>query len=213
MQKRSAEEITMNLDKKWGIATATVLVLGAFATGCSAEVEEETDEVADNVDESSQEVNAASCAASRAAGAVPTLHAKLLDAIAYAEGTEGRGNDGYDIMFTHRRFSSCTSHPNQTICAGRLCSTAAGRYQFLYTTWKGLGYSTFNPGNQERGAMKLVSRRGGSVPTSRPMSATEFANLMNRVSYEWASLPPGRYGQPSKSMSQMYSAYCQRAGC
>ena len=61
--------------------------------------------------------------------------------------------------------------------------------------------------------MKLVSRRGGTVPTSRPMNATEFANLMNRISYEWASLPPGRYGQPSKSMSQMYSAYCQRAGC
>lgn len=206
----------MNLTLKGVLTAGAVLVLGAFAAGCSAEVDEvdeSADEAADDVDESVQEVNAASCAASRAAGTVPNLHAKLLDAIAYAEGTEGRGHDGYDILFTHRRFSSCTSHPNQTICAGRLCSTAAGRYQFLYKTWKGLGYATFNPGNQERGAMKLVTRRGGTVPTSRPMTATEFANLMNRISYEWASLPPGRYGQPSKGMSQMYSAYCQRAGC
>ena len=84
----------MNLDKKWGIAAATVLVLGAFATGCSAEVDEETDEVADNVDESSQEVNAASCAASRAAGAVPTFHAKLTSARMLTMRSPGRPSRG-----------------------------------------------------------------------------------------------------------------------
>lgn len=198
------------------LVAVSALALATFAIGCSAEVQEgdgEAVEAADNVDESASGLSSASCAASKAAGAVPSKHAGLLDAIAYAEGTEGRGEDGYNVMFTHRQFSSCASHPNQTICSGRLCSTAAGRYQFLYKTWRGLGYSTFNPGNQERGAMKLISRRGVTVPTSRAMSATEFANAMNRISYEWASLPPGRYGQPSKSMSTMYTQYCNRVGC
>ncbi|MBF5066397.1 glycoside hydrolase family 104 protein, partial [Salmonella enterica subsp. enterica serovar Istanbul] len=98
-------------------------------------------------------------------------------------------------------FSSCNKHPNMRICSGAYCSTAAGRYQFLTTTWNGLNLGNFGPANQDRGGMKLVSRRGVNVPTGRAMTATEFANTMNRISYEWASLPPGRYGQPSYSMA------------
>jgi len=45
------------------------------------------------------------------------------------------------------------------------------------------------------------------------MTATEFSNAMSKLSYEWASLPPGRYGQPNKSMTQMRSTYCAAAGC
>lgn len=59
--------------------------------------------------------------------------------------------------------------------------------------------------------MKLVSRRGAKVPTGRSLTATEFANTMNRISWEWASLPPGRYGQPSYSMATMRKKYCSFA--
>ncbi|MBX3252420.1 MAG: hypothetical protein KF901_34920, partial [Myxococcales bacterium] len=85
--------------------------------------------------------------------------------------------------------------------------------QFLTGTWKGLGYSSFSPANQDRGGMKLVSRRGANIPTGRALTATEFANTMNRISYEWASLPPGRYGQPSYSMAATRKKYCSFAGC
>ena len=61
--------------------------------------------------------------------------------------------------------------------------------------------------------MKLVSRRGANVPSGRPLTATEFVNVMDRISYEWASLPPGRYGQPSYSMSATRAKYCAFAGC
>jgi hypothetical protein len=36
---------------------------------------------------------------------------------------------------------------------------------------------------------------------------------MSKLSYEWASLPPGRYGQPKKPLSEMRRVYCAAAGC
>ena len=70
------------------------------------------------------------------------------------------------------------------------------------------------PENQERGAAYLISTtRRVNVPQDRAMTAAEFSNAMSKLSYEWASLPPGRYGQPSKSSSQMRTFYCNLAGC
>jgi len=153
------------------------------------------------------------CSPARAVGIVPAKHKALLDTIAFAEGTRGRGQDGYNVQFTYVYFNDCTRHPRRIQASGGLRSDASGRYQFLSTTWDTLGYSTFYPDNQERGAMTLVRRRGGVVPESRSMTATELANLMDRISYEWASLPPGRYGQPNYSQARIRSEYCAVAGC
>jgi muramidase (phage lysozyme) len=158
------------------------------------------------------------CAPARADGVISRYQQALHDSIAFAEGTENRSNDGYDVMFSYRLMGSCGSHPNRCISFGGSCSTAAGRYQFLTTTWNSVkrarNLASFEPENQERGAAYLISTtRRVSVPQTRPMTATEFSNAMSRLSYEWASLPPGRYGQPNKSMSQMRSKYCSVAGC
>lgn len=182
-------------------------------TGCSAgdEAEEETAET--------EEAIGVTCAASRATGAVDRYKKALHDSLAFAEGTEGRGGkDGYNIAFTHRQFNSCARHPNMRICSGGLCSTAAGRYQFLTTTWnsvaRGVGARTFEPENQEKGAAYLITNvRRVTVPTGRAMTAAEFSNAMSKLSWEWASLPPGRYGQPVKTQSQMRADYCSNAGC
>lgn len=160
----------------------------------------------------------ATCAPSRASGAITSYQQALHDSIAYAEGTRNHSKDGYDVMFSFRIASSCQRHPNQCISFGSTCSTAAGRYQFLYNTWRGVAaarnFGTFEPENQERGAAYLISTtRRVSVPQSRAMSAAEFSNAMSKLSYEWASLPPGRYGQPVKTASQMRSTYCSIAGC
>ena len=158
------------------------------------------------------------CAASRANGVITRYQKALHDAIAFAEGTRNHSKDGYDVMFSFRIMNSCTSHPNQCIRFGSTCSTAAGRYQFLTNTWRSVASArnlgTFEPENQERGAAYLISTtRRVNVPQTRAMTATEFSNAMSKLSYEWASLPPGRYGQPSKSQSQMRSMYCSIAGC
>ena len=203
----------MNFASMLGIAVVSA-TLGLGASGCTA-ASSDSGENADheNSASTSEELTGGSCAASLAAGAVPAKHRALLDTIAFTEGTRGRGNDGYNVTFAYHYFSSCAHHPNLRICAGAYCSTAAGRYQFLTTTWNGLGLGSFGPANQDRGGMKLVSRRGVNVPPGRALTATEFANTMNRISYEWASLPPGRYGQPSYSMSATRAQYCRLAGC
>ncbi|MBX3208382.1 MAG: glycoside hydrolase family 104 protein [Labilithrix sp.] len=203
----------MNAGKVLGM-TVVGAMLGLGVAGCTASADTGADVDDDEtVESTSDELSAGSCAPSGAAGVVPKKHRALLDTIAYAEGTRGRGQDGYNVTFAYRYFSSCAKHPNMKVCSGRYCSTAAGRYQFLTGTWKGLGYSSFSPANQDRGGMKLISRRGANIPTGRALTATEFANTMNRISYEWASLPPGRYGQPSYSMAATRKKYCSFAGC
>lgn len=158
------------------------------------------------------------CAPSRASGVITRYQKALHDAIAFAEGTRGYSKDGYDVLFSFRLTSSCQRHPNQCIKFGSTCSTAAGRYQFLTNTWRSVASArnlgTFEPENQERGAAYLISTtRRVAVPQDRPMTATEFSNAMSKLSYEWASLPPGRYGQPNKTLAQMRSTYCAIAGC
>jgi muramidase (phage lysozyme) len=201
----------MNLGSTLGIAMIGAM-LGLGTSGCTASSTDDTTP-AENVDTTSDPLSGGSCAPSLANGAVGAKHRALLDTIAFTEGTRGRGQDGYNVTFAYHYYSSCTHHPNMRICSGAYCSTAAGRYQFLTTTWNGLNLGNFGPANQDRGGMKLVSRRGVNVPTGRAMTATEFANTMNRISYEWASLPPGRYGQPSYSMAATRRQYCRFAGC
>jgi muramidase (phage lysozyme) len=191
------------------VLSALSFVPSAFAlVGCSGQGP--GGDVAVSSDEA---LSAPTCNPSLATGAVPAFHKDLLNLIATTEGTRGHGEDGYNVTFAYHYFSSCTQHPDLDICSGGYCSTAAGRYQFLYSTWQGLGYPNFHPDNQDRGAMKLVAQRGASIPTNRALTATEFVNVMDRISWEWASLPPGRYGQPTYRMSAARSTYCQFAGC
>lgn len=198
------------MNHQWPLFVATFLSLSVGAAGCTAPSEDDSEE---DVDSTSQEVAGGTCSPTVANGVVPAKHRALLDTIAYTEGTRGRGKDGYNVTFAYRYFSSCAKHPNMRVCGGGYCSTAAGRYQFLKTTWDGLGLPTFTPDNQDKGGMKLVSRRGVNAPTGRAMTATEFTNAMNRLSWEWASLPPGRYGQPVYTMTATRREYCRLAGC
>lgn len=154
------------------------------------------------------------------AGDVVTSYQKVLhDAIAYAEGTRGYSEDGYDVMFSFRISpTGCVRHPNVCVSYGSTCSTAAGRYQYLKGTWDSVAsarnFTSFSPRNQEKGAAYLISTvRRVTVPQTRAMTASEFSNAMSKLSYEWASLPPGRYGQPNKSSSQMRSFYCSLVSC
>jgi len=191
----------------------TVIVCAPAALaflGCSGSDASPSDEATSSADES---LSAPTCDPSLAKGAVARFDRALLDTIATTEGTRGHGKDGYNVTYAYHYFTSCQHHPNLDICAGGYCSTAAGRYQFLHSTWAGLGLPTFHPDNQDRGAMKLVARRGASVPAKRALTATEFVNTMDRISYEWASLPPGRYGQPTYTMSRARATYCSFAGC
>jgi muramidase (phage lysozyme) len=199
-----SSEISMNLRTFAALA-------GLALVNCAAPNEDEP------TGESSQAQTTGSCSADAARGAVSVHQKALHDAIAYAEGTRNRGdNDGYDVGFAYRKIASCAHHPNKVTCSGRYCSTAAGRYQFLKRTWdstaRATGADAFAADDQERGAEYLVKRVRKVVVPERAMTATEFSNALKKLSYEWASLPPGRYGQPMRSEAQVRAAYCEALG-
>ena len=62
----------------------------------------------------------------------------LLNTIRYAEGTWTNGEDrGYRILYGGGEFQDLSRHPEKVV-SNRYTSAAAGAYQFLPATWKGV---------------------------------------------------------------------------
>ncbi|MCF8715338.1 glycoside hydrolase family 104 protein [Joostella atrarenae] len=141
------------------------------------------------------------------------------------EGTEKEV--GYTKLFGHGDFTKSphnkdmSDHPKIKVYwytksdGVKVYSSAAGAYQVMGYTWddtnmkiqrKVYGIKDFSPLNQDlfciiifkhkrKGMLKLILE--GKI-----QEATEKYG-----SYEWASLPPGRYGQPSKTMKEALKLY------
>lgn len=122
----------------------------------------------------------------------------FLDTLAYAEGTANYPNTGYNTIFSGKQFSGYKDHPRRLITSGGYSSDAAGRYQFLSTTWDGLGLSDFSPANQDKGALKLLAPH---VLTA--IDNGDFATAFHGARKTWASLPGAGYGQPEKKMKTL----------
>lgn len=133
----------------------------------------------------------------------------MLDTIAFAEGTGdnyGRVVYGtvlgasdrsapFDRSLVGRRnvvTNDFNRHPNLAVrwANGQPPSSAAGRYQFLYSTWNGLNMPDFSPRSQDLGAIKLMQRRGMIEPLLRG----DFAAAIHKGAPEWAALPIARGG-------------------
>ena len=140
----------------------------------------------------------------------------FLDVIAYAEGTDKRGNGvGYNVNYSHtesnpKLFSDLSKHPRWLICSG-YCSDAAGRYQIKSGTWgdvrRELNLPDFSPRSQDRAAVQLIKWRGGYDDVERIDGVTSFSNALYAVRYEWASLPHSPYGQPIKSVGELWAKF------
>ena len=138
----------------------------------------------------------------------------LLNTIRYAEGTWTNGEDkGYRTLYGGGSFQDLSRHPEKVVVK-RYTSAAAGAYQFLPTTWKGLAkelrLNSFEPKHQDQAALHLVKRRGALQEIdSRGLTTAAMAQLAP----EWASFPTrsGRsaYGQPVKSHQELASFYAR----
>jgi len=138
----------------------------------------------------------------------------LLNTIRYAEGTWQDGTDqGYQVMYGGGKFQDLSRHP-ETVVVKRYASAAAGAYQFLPATWKGvakeLKLDSFEPQHQDQAALHLIKRRGALQEVDRS-GLTKAA--MARLAPEWASFPniSGRsaYGQPVKSHQELSRFYSE----
>lgn len=143
------------------------------------------------------------------------MHA-ILDVIAYAEGTDRQGKGvGYNVNYSHsesnpRLFSDMSKHPRWLICSG-YCSDAAGRYQIKSDTWgdvrRELNLPDFSPRSQDRAAVQLIKWRGGYDDVERIDGVNSFSNALYTLRYEWASLPHSPYGQPIKTVGELWAKY------
>lgn len=141
----------------------------------------------------------------------------LLDTIRNAEGTwHGGDQKGYGTMFGGGQFDWSKGHPDRVVNAGGYSSAAAGAYQFMPDTWRGvtrqLGMDPkdFSPDAQDRAALQLVRNRG--VDPDKPLDGAALAKLAP----EWASLPTASgksyYNQPVKGRDGLLSFYSGRVG-
>lgn len=131
---------------------------------------------------------------------------------------EGTSDDlGYQRMFGGKLFSSFADHPRQTNCwtfssGKKLCSTAAGAYQFLSRTWdetaRIMGLTDFSPASQDMGALGRIAARG-ALPD---VLAGRFELALKKVSWEWASMPGSPYGQPVITLSSAREIYQLNGG-
>lgn len=148
-------------------------------------------------------------AATSAGGAceLPAAVRAFLDTLAYSEGTDEK----YNFIFTHAVFQSYTDHPRKRKCAGKLCSDAAGRYQFLSDTWdplaKDLGLTDFTPPSQDKAVIELIRRDGAYTAVAGSANYETFKKAVTKLNNIWASLPGSPYGQPTHSMTALWAFY------
>lgn len=139
----------------------------------------------------------------------------FLRVIRFAEGTDSQ--DGYQIQFTGTRFYSFADHPRVARC-GRIrgnpvCSTAAGAYQFLSSTWddvaSAIGARDFSPASQDRGAIELIERAGAMGD----IESGNIARAIAKLAPVWASFPrwdgdpDGSYRQSVVPMAELLQAF------
>lgn len=143
----------------------------------------------------------------------------FLDMIAFSEGTSGP--DGYRYMFGYpqnpdRLITSFADHPRQyfsfTVGGKTYKTSAAGRYQFLASTWddlkRKLGLVDFSPASQDAAAIELIRQRGAL----NDVRAGRIATAITKCAKTWASLPGAGYGQPEQKLATLMNQYAAAGG-
>jgi len=136
----------------------------------------------------------------------------LLNAIAEAEGTSRYANQGYNTQYTGKQFEG-TEHPREILGDSSLRSDAAGRYQFLSTTWDSVMGGEMTPDRQDEAALKLVAGRGVNIKDG--LSESEIY----RIGGEWASVEGGPqmkrgggYGGQAKYSAKQFMRLYEKYG-
>lgn len=143
-------------------------------------------------------------------------NSQVLAFLALIRRGEGTADEaGYQRLVGGGHFSSWRDHPRQSVQLGRLGinSTAAGAYQILSRTWdvvrRQAGLADFSPHSQDLAAVQLIRNRGALAD----VLAGRLGAALEKCSWEWASLPPFRYGgQGTISMNRAYALFENAGG-
>jgi len=124
----------------------------------------------------------------------------LLDTIAYCEGTLGVSNNGYDVIVTYKIIAGWTEntdiqHGGSNWYQKSANSNAAGRYQFLYTTWLGGTENKPRPNlpmtkqNQDKRALEIINSVMKDIDKTQLTNKSIFDKALNKLCKQWASIP------------------------
>ena len=145
----------------------------------------------------------------------------FLDMIAKSEGTFGRGDNGYNVLFGGLLFSPYADHPrkktyekkDEFIRNGKKdYTTAAGRYQLLARYFdvykKQLNLPDFSPASQDAIAIQQITE----CKALADVDAGRIEQAIKKCRRIWASLPGAGYGQPEKKIEFLLAAYTKAGG-
>jgi muramidase (phage lysozyme) len=138
--------------------------------------------------------------------------------IRVGEGTVGLS--GYEKLFGGSSFikdhgKTFDDHPQIKIKRSGYSSSAAGAYQIMGYTWNDasviklrvkLGIRDFTPCSQDKLCIALLKFKTREDALDLVISG-RIEEAVEICSWEWASLPPGRYGQPVETMGQVLENY------
>lgn len=145
--------------------------------------------------------------------------------IRVCEGTTGE--EGYERLFGGESFikdyhKTFATHPQIKVKrenkkTGKVyISSAAGAYQVMGYTWedrstvywrKEYSIADFSPESQDLLCVVILKEKVRDNALNMIIHGMIKEAIENSCSYEWASLPPGRHGQPIKSLSECLRVY------
>jgi len=137
----------------------------------------------------------------------------FLKAIRLGEGTTDEPG-GYYRIVGGQMFNDDSQHPNVKVFVKRynVWSTAAGAYQIIGPTWRGLvkqyGFEDFSPDSQDEAAVALIAGR----KALEDVKAGRFEEAIAKCSLEWASLPGSTAGQRTEDMESVKEVYTENGG-
>ncbi|OJW32904.1 MAG: hypothetical protein BGO54_13725 [Sphingobacteriales bacterium 46-32] len=130
--------------------------------------------------------------------------------IQYAEGTIGM--NAYRMLYGGSLFNDYSRHPNIAITKWGVTSTAAGAYQFLYSTWaivqRELRLPDFSPVSQDKAAIELIRKKEALTD----VLAGNIVQAIYKCRKVWASFPGAGYGQSEKSLQSLLLLYIKAGG-
>lgn len=123
----------------------------------------------------------------------------------------------YSILYGGGHFTDYSTHPNVRVpffnpaTQRNDYSTAAGAYQIINPTWRGLkflGLGDFSPRSQDVMAVQLLKACGALAD----IVAGDFVGAIDSASGTWASLPKSTSGQRKVSMQVALASYKSNGG-
>lgn len=136
----------------------------------------------------------------------------FLKAIRLGEGTTDEA--GYYRIVGGGTFTDDRAHPNVRVFIARykVWSTAAGAYQIIGPTWRGLvkqyGFEDFSPDCQDEAAVALIAGR----KALEDVRAGRFEEAVAKCALEWASLPGSQAGQRTEDIADVRKVYQDNGG-